>query len=190
MLYALLAGCGPLRVGESLGLEIDKHISEDFRTLFICQKAKRGKIQQRLKTKNGTRQVDLCSGLATMLRESVGERKSGLLFQTSTGAQVLQSNALSDSLHPILDYMGHQRGGFNIFRRFRLTHLETNDCPEVLKHFWAGHAPKHVSERYIKLTRDRDYRLKWAEKIGLGFEILGTANLGRLGRLLQFRKAV
>jgi len=93
-------------------------------------------------------------------------------------------------MHPILDYMAHERGGFNIFRRFRLTHLETSDCPEVLKHFWAGHAPKHVSERYIKLTRDRDYRLGWAERIGLGFELPGTSNLGRLGRLLQFRKAV
>jgi hypothetical protein len=42
VLYALLAGCGPLRVGEALGLEIGKHISEDFRTLSIVQKAKAG----------------------------------------------------------------------------------------------------------------------------------------------------
>jgi len=27
VLYALLAGCGPLRAGEALGLEIDKQIS-------------------------------------------------------------------------------------------------------------------------------------------------------------------
>ena len=33
VLYALLAGCGPLRAGEALGLEIRKHISEDCRTL-------------------------------------------------------------------------------------------------------------------------------------------------------------
>ena len=30
VLYALLAGCGPLRAGEALGLEIGKHISEDW----------------------------------------------------------------------------------------------------------------------------------------------------------------
>ena len=85
--------------------------------------------------------------------------------------------------------MAHERGGFNIFRRFRLTHLETSGCPEALKHFWSGHAPRHVSERYIKLNQDRDYRLMWAEKIGLGFELPG-ANVGQLGQLLQFRKAV
>ena len=33
VLYALLAGCGPLRAGEPLGLEIDKHITNDCRTL-------------------------------------------------------------------------------------------------------------------------------------------------------------
>jgi integrase len=189
MLYALLAGCGPLRAGEALGLEIDKHISEDFRTLYIVQKAKRGEIQPYLKTKNGTREVDLCRQLGVMLCEYVGDRRTGLLFHSSTGAQLLQSNALSDSLHPILDYMAHERGGFNIFRRFRLTHLEKSDCPEPLKHFWSGHAPKHVSERYVKLTQDRDFRLMWAEKIGLGFELPG-AKVGQLGQLLQFRKAV
>jgi integrase len=187
-LYALLAGCGPLRIGEALGLEIDKHISEDFRTLRIVQKAKRGVIQPYLKTKNGAREVDVCRQLAEMLREYVGNRRTGLLFHSSTGAQLLQSNALSDSLHPILHYMAHERGGFNIFRRFRLTHLEKSDCPEPLKHFWSGHAPKHVSERYVKLTQDRDFRLMWAEKIGLGFELPG-AKVGQLGQLLKFRKA-
>lgn len=37
------------------------------------------------------------------------------------------------------------------FRRFRITHLEKSDCPEALKHFWSGHAPKHASEQYVKL---------------------------------------
>jgi hypothetical protein len=144
-LYTLLAGCGPLRVGEGLGIEIDKHISPDFRTLYIRQKAKAGKIQPYLKTKNGERDVDLCSQLAEMLREFVGDRKSGLLFCSSTGRQLLQSNMLRRSLHPILAGMVHPKGGFNIFRRFRITHLDKSDCPSSLKHFWSGHAPEHIS---------------------------------------------
>jgi hypothetical protein len=186
VLYALLAGCGPLRVGEALGLEIDRHVSEDFRTLRIVQKAKRGEIQPYLKTVNGTREVDLCSQLANMLAQHVGKRTSGLLFHSSTGAQLLQSNALSDSLHPILDYMAHERGGFNIFRRFRLTHLVKTACPEELKRFWAGHAHRDVSGRYTKLGQDREFRLMWAERIGTGFELPGA----NLGQLIEFRKAV
>ena len=132
--------------------------------------------------------MDLCRRLADMVRGYVGDRCSGLPFHWSTGALLLQSDALSDSLHPGLDYMAHEREGFNIFRRFRLTHLEKSDCPEPLKHFWSGHAPKHVSERYVKLTQDRDFRLMWEERIGLGFELL-RAKVGQLGQLVQFRKA-
>ncbi len=123
VLYALLAGCGPLRAGEALGLEIDKHISPDCQTLYIRQKAKRGLIQPYLKTKAGEREVDLGSALASMLRNFVGNRKDGFLFHTSTGAQLLQTNTLRISLHPILEQLEHVKGGFNIFRRYRITHL-------------------------------------------------------------------
>jgi len=53
------------------------------RRLFIEQKAKRGEIQPYLKTKNGAREVDLCSPPAAMLREFIGTQTSGLLFRTS-----------------------------------------------------------------------------------------------------------
>ena len=43
--------------------------------------------------------------------------------------------------------------------------------PDALKHFWSGHAPKHVSERYTKLLGERQYRLDWAERIGMGFSV-------------------
>jgi hypothetical protein len=181
ILYALLAGCGPLRVGEALGLEIDKHISPDFRTLYVQQKAKQGQIQLYLKTKSGEREVDLSCSLAKMLKDFVGDRTQGLLFRSSTGAQLLQSNALRDNLHPTLKALGHVKGGFNIFRRFRITLLQKTECPEVLRHFWSGHAPKHVSERYTKLREEREFRLEWAEKVGLGFELLPP--IGQLGQL-------
>ncbi len=187
MLYALLAGCGPLRAGEALGLEVDKHISPDCRTVYIRQKAKRGVIQPYKKTQNGERDVDLCASLATMLKDFIGTRTSGLLFRTSTGAQLLQANTLQDSLHPILKKLEHEKGGFNIFRRFRITLLKKSDCPDALQHFWSGHAQTHISERYTKLLEDRDYRLNWAEKIGLGFE-LPARSTGLLGLLIPFRK--
>jgi len=188
ILYALLAGCGPLRAGEALGLEIDKHFSADFRTLHIRQKAKRGVIQPYLKTQNGERDVDLCSALVTMLKEFIGIRTSGLLFSTSTGGQLLQANTLQDSLHPILRKLSHEKGGFNIFRRFRITQLKKSDCPEALQHFWSGHAPTHVSERYTKLLLNRDYRLDWAEKIGMGFG-LPARSIAPPAPLIVFRKA-
>ena len=181
MLFALLAGCGPLRVGEALGLEIGKHISSDFRTLHIIQKAKGGVIQPYLKTKNGKREIDLRVDLAAMLKEYVGERTSGLLFRTATCSQLLQRNILRDSLHPALEKLEHEKGGFNIFRRFRITWVKMSDCPAALQHFWSGHAHSHVSERYTKLLGEREYRLNWADRIGLGFKLPGA--IGQPGLL-------
>src|SRR5260370_13011083 len=178
------AGSGLLPVGEALGLKIDKHIFPDCRTLQIIQKAKRGEIQQYVKAKQGKRSVGLSTPLAAMLRDFIGTRTSGLLFQTSTGAQLLQSNTLQDSLHPILKSMKHVQGGFNIFRRYRLSYIDKSDCPEALRHFWSGHAPRHVSERYIKLMNDRQYRLDWAERLGTGFQIPGSVGLPGLLRVV------
>ena len=63
----------------------------------------------------------------------------------------------------------------------------TAECPKPLQHFWSGHAQTHVSERYIKLLQNRDYRLEWAEKIGMGFD-LPACSTGLRGLLIQFRK--
>jgi len=188
VLYALLAGCGPMRAGEVLGLEIDKHISKDCRTLYIRQKAKRGIIQHYMKTQNGERDIDLSVSLAEMLKDFIGNRTSGLLFCTSTGKQLLQANTLQDSLHPILKKLEHVKGGFNIFRRFRITELQTAECPKPLQHFWSGHAQTHVSERYLKLLKNRSWRLGWTEKIGLGFD-LPARSISQPSKLVEFRRA-
>jgi integrase len=62
-LYSLLAGCGPMRPGEALGLDI-RAIHPDFRTLYIVQKAKRGELQDYTKTKKSRQQTRACGGLA------------------------------------------------------------------------------------------------------------------------------
>jgi hypothetical protein len=182
VLYTLLAGCGPMRAGEALGLEIDKHVSKDCRTLYIRQKAKRGKIQPYTKTQSGMelecedgeiigRDIDLSKELAETLRNFIGNRKCGLLFCKPDGDQLPQRDILEYSLHPTLKNLHHVRGELNIFRRFRITRLKKSECPEFLQHFWSGHAQTHVSERCTILLRERDFRLDWAEKIGLRFEL-------------------
>jgi hypothetical protein len=116
MLYALLAGCGPMRAGEALGLEIDKHISKDFRTLHILQKAKRGKIQPFLKTKNGERDVDLCVPLAAMLRDFIGTRPS--LLHGTAGNSCKRTRYRTPAPHP--QKAAHEKVGLITSRRFRL----------------------------------------------------------------------
>jgi hypothetical protein len=73
--------------------------------------------------------------------------------------------------------MGHAKGEFNMFPRYGITHLEKSDCPEALKHFSSEHAQKHISERYVKLLGNREYRLEWAERVGMGFTLPGSIGL-------------
>ena len=81
ILYSL-AGAAGLRIGEALGIEIGRHISDDCSTLEIRQKVWNGQVQSFLKTENGLRDVDLHSSVAVLLKAFIGDRKSGLLFCT------------------------------------------------------------------------------------------------------------
>lgn len=126
-----------------------------------------------------------------MLKDHVGSRTSGFVFPNKVGKPLDQANIKLRSLHPILKHLELPIGGFNIFRRFRRTHLtKFSDCPKELKHYWSGHAPEHVSERYIKLGHEREFRMMWAEQIGLGFELPKGYNNKGFGQLVQFREAL
>ena len=125
--------------------------------------------------------------LAAMLQDFVGTRRSGLVFCEEDGSQISQRDILKYSLHPILKKLELEQGGLNVFRRFRITAMETAEVPQALQHTWSGHARTHVSERYKKLLRQREWRLEWAEKIGMGFD-LPARPVGQLGQLIQFRK--
>ena len=169
LLYALLAGTG-LRIGEALGLEIGKHISDDCRTLYIRQSVWEGD-RQTPKTRNATRDVDLCPALAAMLKTFIGDRKDGFLFKNRAGKPLSQTNLLRRSPHPILQELGVEKMGFHGFRRFRTTWLRKNRAPEDLIRFWGGWSNRTIADEYAKLFEDVEFRKEVAEDIGLGFTL-------------------
>jgi integrase len=144
----ILCGAAGLRIGEALGIEIDKHIASDFSLLKIRQKARHCKIEARLKTASALRDVDLHPDIARTLKEYVGERKSGFLFSTRNGKPVASSNVIRRHLHPALKklnfvnpHTGNYKAGNHAFRRFRNTYLRNRtECPEGLYKYWMGHA--------------------------------------------------
>ena len=169
-LYALCAASG-MRIGEALGLEIDKHILDAGLTLHLRQKAWNGQIHSFLKTGNARREIDVHSSIAQMLVQFIGNRKSGLLFCTGSGRPLSPSNILSDSLHPILEKLGQPKAGAHAFRRFRATWLRMQRTPEDLIRFWLGHANKTITDGYSLLKEDSQFRRKIAEQVNIGFEI-------------------
>jgi hypothetical protein len=65
MFFILCAATG-LRIGEALGIEI-KHISSDFLTISIVQKVRDGRVEQRLKSEDSLREVDLHPSVADLV---------------------------------------------------------------------------------------------------------------------------
>jgi hypothetical protein len=55
----------------------------------------------------------------------------------------------------------------HIFRRFRITKLETAEAPAALQHTWSGHAKSHVSEVYKKLLNSANGVCDGQRKRGL-----------------------
>jgi len=167
----VLLGATGMRIGEALGIEIDKHISDDFSILQIRQKAWNGCIQPFLKSDNGLRDIDLHQSISAMLKTFVGDRTLGLLFCSKNGNPLLQSNILRLSLHPLLEVLKQPKSGAHAFRRFRTTWLSKQGAPEDLIRFWLGHANKSVTDDYSKLKEDVAFRKKVAEQVGIGFEL-------------------
>ena len=126
-------------------------------------------MKQEPKTPAAVRDVDLCPALSQMLRQFVGERRTGLLFVNGKGRPLAQSNVLRRSLHPLLKELKSERAGFHSFRRFRTTYLRKNRVPEDLLRFWIGHADKTITDTYCKVQEDIAFRPEVAEKVGLGF---------------------
>jgi integrase len=166
-LCLLLAASG-LRIGEAIGLEC-RHF--DGLALTIEQ-AVWGKGQvQAPKTRNAYRAVDLHPDVASLLKQFVGDRKKGYIFQTNGGQPVTQANVLKRELHPLLAILGIGKRGFHSFRRFRNTHLRQSRCPSGIQKFWMGHAGESMTDTYDRSAEDLQYRKDVAVSMGTGFEI-------------------
>ena len=101
----ILCGASGLRIGEALGVRIEKILDGGTR-IIINEKAWRGEIHDFRKTENGEREIDLPENVAKLLVEFIGDRKSGLLFRSRNGKQLWQSNILRRHLHPALVEVG------------------------------------------------------------------------------------
>lgn len=178
MLFILCAAAG-LRIGEALGMEIDKHLSSDFSTISIRQKARHCRIEQRLKTPSAQRDVDLHPAVAQLIQAYIGERKAGFLFATRNGKPIASSNVIRRHLHPALKklqyvnpHTGTHKAGNHAFRRFRNTYLRNKTtCPDGLRNYWMGHAGNSMDDLYDKIKEDVQFRKMWAEQCGFGFEL-------------------
>jgi hypothetical protein len=109
------------------------------------------------------------------VKDFIGNRKSGFLFETVNGLPLSPRNVTRDSLHPILKEMGRESAGFHPFRRFRRFRqsiLQRSEARTLLIDYWMGHANGEMSGRYGKqLLENVMWRQECAARVGLGFTL-------------------
>ncbi|MGA9508697.1 MAG: tyrosine-type recombinase/integrase [Candidatus Sulfotelmatobacter sp.] len=175
----IISAAGGLRIGETLGIEIDKHLSADYSTISIEQKARRGRVENRVKTRSAKRQVDLDTEVAKLLKGFIGTRTSGFLFQTKNGTPLSLTNVLRRHLHPALKKLGYvnshtgdHKAGTHAFRRYRNTYLKNEtSCPKGLRDYWLGHAGNSMDDLYDMVKDNAALRKQRASEYGIGFEL-------------------
>jgi integrase len=103
-----------IRIAELLALEIGKHISPDCTVVYIRQqRTRKGEIAPTAKTDAGYRDVDVHPLVAKMLREYIGNRKSGFLLETETGNMLWPGTLYRDGLKTILRDMARFKVRFH-----------------------------------------------------------------------------
>jgi integrase len=166
MACILLAASG-LRSGELVGLEV-RHF--DGESLRVEQEVWRGQVLPP-KTPSARRIVDLHPDVASLLKQFIGTRRSGFIFQTRTGKPMSALNLLHRGLYPALEDLGFPRCGFHAFRRYRNTFLRNLHCPDGLLKFWMGHAAADMSDRYDRVREDVQFRRDVVRSLGVGFKL-------------------
>jgi integrase len=175
MIYFFCVATG-LRVSEAVAIEIDKHIEPDCSIVRVRQQREKraNRVKEHLKTESGCRDVDLHPDAALILRNFIGDRKCGFLFQSVNGTMLDPRSIGRNNLDLILKQMGRDQAGtlFNIFRRFREAVLQRSEVRQILIDYWMGHSNPSMGDRYGRqLVEDIDYRQGQIKKVGLGFEL-------------------
>jgi len=143
-LFACLAGTG-LRCGEVFGLHV-ADLDLNHRKIHV----RRSVYQQKevsVKTKRGYRVVHIEAVLAELLRQHLGGRTSGRVFQTRNGTPFSKDN-VRRKLHSILDDLNLERGGLHAFRHGRVSFLRKSGVADKIVQDWIGHSTLRMADLY------------------------------------------
>ena len=168
VLFALLAGTG-MRIGEAAGLHIDD-LDLDNCVIYVRRAVWNGR-ELSPKTRNAVREIDIDSGLADILRQHVGVKEAGRVFEARNGSPISGNNILKRVLHPLLKKLGIPKAGLHAFRHSRVTMLRKNGTPSDLQKQWIGHSSLRTTDRYSHTHEELEYRRLAASRVGLNFDV-------------------
>lgn len=146
-----LAGFSGLRFGELCGLHVED-LDLDRGLVHVRRSVWRG---TEVTTKNQkTRMVSIDTTTVNMLREHLGTRRCGRVFETRNGTPLNSKTVLHEKLYPICRQLGIPRGGCHAFRHGRVSHLQMNNAPTDFVKREIGHSSLRVTSGYTHFSDD------------------------------------
>lgn len=157
-----------MRIGEAAGLHVDDLDLDN--GMIRIQRAVFDGEEQLPKTRKGKRVIYIDSGLADVLRQHLGTRKAGRVFEARNGSPIAGNNVRKRVLHPILKKLGIPSAGLHAFRHSRVTLLRKRGTPAELQLLWIGHSDLRTTDGYCHTDKEREYQRNAAEKAALNLE--------------------
>ena len=145
-----LAGFSGLRSGELSGLHVE---DIDFvRGVVRVRRSVWRGLEVSTKTKKGYRDVFIDLTTAQMLKEYLGDRRTGRVFQTKNGTPLENHNIVRQVLKPICKRLGIAPGGMHAFRHGRVSHLQASNVPSDFTKNQVGHSSLRTTSGYTHFT--------------------------------------
>jgi len=145
-----LAGFSGLRSGELTGLHVE---DIDFvRGVVRVRRSVWRGLEVSTKTKKGYRDVFIDLNTAQMVKEYLGDRRTGRVFQTKNGTPLENHNIVRQVLKPICKRLGIASGGMHAFRHGRVSHLQASNVPSDFTKNQVGHSSLRTTSGYTHFT--------------------------------------
>jgi integrase len=147
-----LAGSTGLRAGELFGLHVED-LDLNRRIVRVRRSVWRGQ-EVSPKTRKGYRDVFIDSATAQMLKDHLGSRTAGRVFETRNGTPLDTHNVVRQVLKPLCKRIGITVGGMHAFRHGRVSHLQQNGVPPDFTKSQIGHSSLRVTSGYTHFSED------------------------------------
>lgn len=141
-----LAGYSGLRSGELVGLRVED-LKLEYGVIEVRRAVWNG-IEGETKTKSGKRNVFIDSATIRLLRDFLGDRKSGRLFQSRVGTPLENRDICRRVLTPLCKKLGIRPGGMHAFRHGRVSHMQASMLPGDFVKDQIGHSDLRITSNY------------------------------------------
>jgi integrase len=155
-----LAWATGMRSGELFGLKIEDLDLEN--GIVHVRRSAWQHLEVTPKSDAGYRDVDIDDVTVKMLKDHLGDRKTGLVFPSRNGTPLVNRNVNVDVLRVICKRLEIPNGGMHAIRHGRISLLQAMGVPGDLIMKWVGHTSlkitavyTHFSDQFRKETVSR-----------------------------------